>query len=186
MDARLTETTTAAREGIDLAGCIRAIPDFPIPGILFRDITTLLGNGPAFHAAVDAMLAPFAGRKIDAIAAVEARGYLLAAPMAYRLGVGVIPVRKPGKLPYETIRQDYTLEYGTNTLEVHKDACQSGMRVLVVDDLIATGGSARATAQLIEKLGAKVEAFAFLVELEDLKGRDQLAGYEVHAVVGYR
>jgi adenine phosphoribosyltransferase len=170
---------------LDLKEYIRDIPDFPIPGILFRDITPLLRDGPAFRQAVDDLMAPFAHEKIDAIAAVEARGYVLAAPLAYKLGVGLIPVRKPGKLPYSTISQEYTLEYGKNTLEVHHDACQPGQRVLIVDDLIATGGSARATAQLIERLGASVLGFAFLVELGFLNGRQVLDKYRVHSVLNY-
>ena len=169
----------------DLRDVIRNIPDFPIPGILFRDITTLLKDAGAFREAVTRMAAPFVDRKIDVVAAVEARGYIFAAPIADRLGVGIVPVRKPGKLPFETIRQEYSLEYGTNTLEVHKDAVAPGQRVLIVDDLIATGGSAQATARLLEQLGAKVEAFAFLIELADLEGRKLLDGYEVHSVVTY-
>lgn len=170
---------------LDLKSYIRDVPDFPIPGILFRDITTLLRNGPAFRQAIDELILPYQNEKIDAVAAVEARGYVLAAPLAYRMNVGLIPVRKPGKLPSKTIKQDYTLEYGSNTLEVHDDACAPGSRVLVIDDLIATGGSARATAQLIERLGATVIGFAFLVELEVLKGRDALKDYRVEAVLKY-
>ena len=185
MDVSAPSPTEVVDSETDLRRCIRTIPDFPIPGILFRDITTLLKDGKAFQEAIDRMVKPFLDRPIDIVAAVEARGYIFAAPIALRLGVGMILVRKPGKLPFETIEQEYALEYGTNTLEVHKDAVAPGMRVLVVDDLIATGGSAQATARLLEKLGARVEAFSFLIELEDLKGRDLLQGYDVHAVVGY-
>lgn len=185
MDVSAPSPAEVVDSGTDLRRWIRDIPDFPIPGILFRDITTLLKDGKIFHEAIERMVKPFLDRKIDVVAAVEARGYIFAAPIALRLGVGVVPVRKPGKLPFETIKQEYSLEYGTNTLEVHKDAVAPGTHVLVVDDLIATGGSAQATAQLLEKLGAKVEAFSFLIELEDLKGRDLLKGYDVHAVVGY-
>ena len=170
---------------VDLRSFIRDVPDFPIPGILFRDITPLLGNGPAFVQALNAMIEPFRDLHIDAIAAVEARGYVLAAPLAYQLGIGLIPVRKPGKLPYDTIKRDYSLEYGKNVLEVHRDACRPGDRVLIVDDLIATGGSARATASLIEQLGGQVVGFSFLVELDFLNGREALEGYEVHAVLNY-
>ena len=174
-----------ATDRLDLRSYIRDIPDFPIPGILFKDIMPLIGNGPAFRQSIDEMLAPFRGERIDAIAAVEARGYILAAPMACALGVGLIPVRKPGKLPYTTISEDYSLEYGKNTLEVHHDACKPGARVLVVDDLIATGGSARATAQLIDRLGGTVVGFSFLVELAFLPGRQALDGYKVHSVLQY-
>lgn len=176
---------TQATERLDLKTYIRDIPDFPIPGILFKDIMPLVGDGPAFRQSIADMLAPFRDEKIDAIAAVEARGYILAAPMATALGVGLIPVRKPGKLPYTTLSEDYSLEYGKNTLEVHHDACQPGARVLIVDDLIATGGSARATAQLIQRLGGTVVGFAFLVELTFLPGRQALEGYNVHSVLKY-
>lgn len=178
------ETHTTASE-LDLKSFIRDVPDFPIPGILFRDITPLLGHGQAFRQAVDALMVPYGKQEIDAIAAVEARGYVLAAPLAYKLGIPLVPVRKPGKLPYATVSQEYTLEYGKNRLEVHEDAVKKGARVLIVDDLIATGGSARASAQLIERIGGKVLGFSFLVELTFLNGREALGGYNVHAVLKY-
>lgn len=174
---------TSAR--LDLKTFVRDIPDFPIPGILFKDIMPLIGDGSALRQSVDDLLAPFREARIDAIAAVEARGYLLAAPMACALGVGLIPVRKPGKLPYKTISQDYSLEYGKNTLEMHDDACKPGARVLIVDDLIATGGSARAAGHLIERVGGTVAGFAFLIELGFLNGRQALDGYTVHSVLHY-
>jgi len=169
----------------ELQSFIRAIPDFPIKGILFRDITPLLQDRAAFRAAVDMMASPYADKRIDRVVAIEARGYILGAPMAYKLGAGFIPVRKPGKLPYEKINVDYALEYGTNTLEMHKDAIVKGERVLIVDDLLATGGTAAATRSLLEELGADVAGFAFLIELEALGGRAKLAGADVRAFIKY-
>lgn len=165
--------------------CIRDVPDFPIPGILFRDITPLLRDPRGFHASIDRLMEPFAGRGIDLVVAVEARGYIFAAPISYKLGCGLVPVRKPGKLPSDTLKQEYSLEYGTNVLEIHRDAIQPGQRVLIVDDVIATGGSARATAELVQRLGGVVEGFSFLIELEFLKGREALPGYQVHSVIQY-
>ena len=169
----------------DLKRIIRDIPDFPQKGILFRDITPLLQDPQAWRTCVDSLTDWCRGKGIEAVAAVEARGYLIGAPLAYNLGVPLIPVRKPGKLPYETVAQKYELEYGSNTLEMHKDAVTAGQKVLVVDDLIATGGSARATAQLIERLGGTVAAFAFLIELTFLNGRDTLTGYEIFSLIKY-
>ena len=169
----------------DLQSLIRAIPDFPIKGILFRDITPLLQDAKAFRAAIDMMAAPYADQKIDRIVAIEARGYILGAPLAYRLGAGFIPVRKPGKLPYDKINVDYALEYGTNTLEMHKDALAHGERALIVDDLLATGGTAAATKSLLEELGAEVVGFAFLIELAALGGRAKLAGTDVRSFITY-
>ncbi|HXW76980.1 MAG TPA: adenine phosphoribosyltransferase [Candidatus Eremiobacteraceae bacterium] len=165
---------------------IRAIPDFPIPGILFRDITPLLKDKRGFAAAIDLMASAFADEQIDYVVAIEARGYILGAPIAYKLGAGFIPVRKPGKLPFEKINVDYELEYGTNTLEMHKDAFSSGDRILLVDDLLATGGTAAATCELLGKLGAHVVGIAFLIELRALGGRKKLpSGVEVRAFIEY-
>ncbi|MBV9027471.1 MAG: adenine phosphoribosyltransferase, partial [Candidatus Eremiobacteraeota bacterium] len=161
------------------------IPDFPIPGILFRDITPLLKDKQGFRRAIDLFVDRFSGRGIDYVVAMEARGYIFGAPIAYALGAGFIPVRKPGKLPYERLSEEYALEYGTNTLEVHSDAIGKGDRVLVVDDLLATGGTAAATARLLKRLGATVEAYAFLVELTALHGRETLTDAEVVAFVSY-
>jgi adenine phosphoribosyltransferase len=161
------------------------IPDFPISGILFRDITPLLKDKQGFHQAIDLFVERFAGRGIDHVVAIEARGYIFAAPIAYAIGAGFIPVRKPGKLPYDTLREEYALEYGTNTLEIHADAIGRGERVLVVDDVLATGGTAAATARLLERLGASVEAFAFLIELTGLRGREALAGAEIVSFISY-
>jgi adenine phosphoribosyltransferase len=170
---------------VEIEALIRAIPDFPIPGILFRDITPLLKDKQGFRQAVDVFVEQFSGRGIDRVVAIEARGYILGAPIAYAIGAGFVPVRKPGKLPGEKISEEYALEYGTNSLEIHSDAVDKGDRVLVVDDLLATGGTAAATARLLERLGARVEAFAFLVELTELHGREALGGAEITAFVAY-
>jgi len=170
---------------VEIDSLIRAIPDFPIPGILFRDITPLLKDKQGFRRAIDLFVERFKGRGIDYVVAMEARGYIFGAPIAYALGAGFIPVRKPGKLPYERLSEEYALEYGTNTLEVHSDAIGKGDRVLVVDDLLATGGTAGATARLLRRLGATVEAYAFLVELTALRGRAALTDAEVVAFVSY-
>lgn len=170
---------------MDLKSKIRDIPDFPKEGIIFKDITTLLKDKEAFKYCIDKFAEKYKDTKLDAIVAVEARGYIFGAALAYKLGVGFIPVRKPGKLPYETFSMDYELEYGTNTLEIHKDAIAEGQRVLVVDDLVATGGSSKACAHLIEKIGGKVAGFAFLVELTFLNGRDTLEGYDVFSLIQY-
>ncbi|MCD6519291.1 MAG: adenine phosphoribosyltransferase [Anaerolineae bacterium] len=170
---------------MDLASFIRDIPDFPVEGILFKDITPLLQNPQAFREAIDQLAARYKDRAIDQVVAIESRGFIFGAPLAYKLGAGFIPVRKPGKLPAETISVEYTLEYGTNTLEMHKDALKPGDRVLLVDDLLATGGSARAAAKLIEQLGGKVEGIAFLIELEFLHGRSKLEGYDVFSLITF-
>ncbi len=164
---------------------IRAIPDFPIPGILFRDITPLLKDKQGFREAIDLFVDRFRDSNIDYVVGIEARGYMLGAPLAYAIGAGFIPVRKPGKLPYDKIVESYALEYGTNSLEIHADALGHGERVVVVDDLLATGGTAAATKRLLERLGAKVEAFAFLIELQALKGREALTGVDVVSFVKY-
>ncbi len=164
---------------------IRAIPDFPIPGILFRDITPLLKDKQGFKDAVDLFVERFKNRKIDYVVGIEARGYMLGAPLAYAIGAGFVPVRKPGKLPYSKLSESYALEYGTNSLEIHADALGNGDRVIVVDDLLATGGTAAATRRLLERLGAQVDAFAFLIELADLKGRDVLKGIDVETFITY-
>jgi adenine phosphoribosyltransferase len=164
---------------------IRSIPDFPKEGILFRDITTLLKDGEGFRMAVDAITAPYKDKSVSKIVCVEARGFLLGGAMAYLLGCGVVPVRKPGKLPHEIEKQDYTLEYGTACVEIHKDAIEPGESVLIVDDLLATGGTARAAADLVERLGGKILGIAFLVELLGLEGRKLLDKYDVFSVITY-
>jgi len=170
---------------VDIERLIRAIPDFPIPGILFRDITPLLKDKQGFRQAIDLFVNHFKDRKIDYVVGIEARGYMLGAPLAYAIGAGFIPVRKPGKLPYTKITESYALEYGTNSLEIHDDALSDGDRVVVIDDLLATGGTAAATRRLLERLGAHIEGFGFLVELEALKGREALAGADVVAFARY-
>jgi adenine phosphoribosyltransferase len=169
----------------ELRAKIREIPDFPKPGILFYDITTLLKDPVAYRAAIDAMLAPYTGMAIDIVVGMESRGFIFSAPMAYQLGAGLVPVRKLGKLPAETISVEYALEYGSNTLEVHRDAIQPGQRVLIVDDLLATGGTVNGTVELVQRLKGQIAGLAFLVELGFLKGRDRLAGYTVTSVITY-
>lgn len=164
---------------------IRSIPDFPKKGILFRDITTLLQNGPQFRRAIDTLAKHYEGKKIDQIVAVESRGFIVAAPLAYKLNVGLIPVRKKGKLPYKTVETTYELEYGTDTLQMHADAFQPGANILIVDDLLATGGTAKATIDLVEKLKGKIMGICFLIELTDLKGIEKLKGYEVLSIIKY-
>ena len=165
---------------------IRDVPDFPKPGIVFKDITPLLADVHAFMEAIEDLVAGVRGLKPTHVAGVESRGFLLAGPMAERLGVGVIPLRKPGKLPCETWKEDYSLEYGEASLEIHRDACGPTDRVVVVDDLLATGGTAAASVNLIRKTGAEVVGACFVVELEFLQGRQQLHGVEIHSLVGVK
>lgn len=169
----------------DLRARIREIPDFPKPGILFYDITTLLKDHAAFKEAIGLMTEPFRDAKVDIVVGMESRGFIFSAPMAIELGAGFVPVRKLGKLPAETLTVEYALEYGSNTLEVHRDAIEAGQRVLIVDDLLATGGTVRGTIELVERLKGEVVGLAFLVELEFLKGRDRLEGRRVSSVVQY-
>ena len=164
---------------------IREIPDFPKPGILFYDITTLLKDPGAFKEAIDLLTEPYRDTKVDVVVGMESRGFIFSAPMAYQLDAGFVPVRKLGKLPAETVSVEYALEYGTNTLEVHKDAIAPGQKVLVVDDLLATAGTVLGTIELVTQLKAEVVGLAFLVELLFLKGRDRLDGHEIHSVIQY-
>ena len=173
-----------AMDPADLGRYLRDIPDHPQPGVLFRDITPLLGDAAAFSAAIDALAAPFVG-SVDLVAGVEARGFMFAAPVAHRLGVGFVPVRKPGKLPWTTVSETYELEYGTDSLEIHTDATVPGQRVLVVDDVLATGGTAAATVALFRSTGADVVAATFLVELAALGGRSKLGELPVHSILTY-
>jgi adenine phosphoribosyltransferase len=170
---------------VDLRAKIREIPDFPKPGILFYDITTLLKDPASFRQAIDLMLEPYKDERIDIVVGMESRGFIFSAPMAYLLNAGLVPVRKLGKLPAETITVEYALEYGSNTLEIHRDAIEAGQRVLIVDDLLATGGTVRGTIELVERLKAQVVGLAFLVELDFLKGRERLEGRRVTSVVSY-
>lgn len=169
----------------DLKAQIRHVPDFPKAGILFYDITTLLQDPAGFRAAVDSLANPFAGHGIDLVVGIESRGFIFGAAVADRLGVGFAPVRKPGKLPSVCVRESYALEYGTDMLEIHADAVKQGQRVLIVDDLLATGGTARATTDLVKRIGGEVHALAFLIELVGLNGREKLAGERVHASLQY-
>lgn len=162
---------------------IRSIPDFPKKGILFRDITTLLKSPEGFSEAINQIALLYEPRRIELIVSIEARGFILGAALAYKLGVGFVPVRKSGKLPAETIEVRYELEYGFDTLQIHKDAILPGQKVLIVDDLLATGGTMVATKQLVEQLKGEIIGFAFLIELTDLKGREKLKGYEVKALL---
>ena len=164
---------------------IRHVPDFPKPGILFYDITTLLRDPAGFKAAIDALAIPFNGKGIDAVVGIESRGFIFGAAVADRLGCGFVPVRKPGKLPSKTSRATYALEYGSDTLEIHEDAVTKGQKVIIVDDLLATGGTAKATLDLVKGLGATVAGLAFLIELVGLDGRSRLTGEHIHAVLKY-
>jgi adenine phosphoribosyltransferase len=170
---------------LELTDYIRAIPDFPKPGILFRDITPLLAHPAAFRAAIDQLVDRYRDRNIDVIAAAEARGFIFAAPLALELNVGFVPVRKPGKLPFDTHAFHYDLEYGTDTLEVHIDGISPGQNVLLVDDLLATGGTIRACCRLVERCGAKVAGCAFVIELADLGGAKQIADYNPYSLIKY-
>lgn len=169
----------------DLASLVRNIPDFPQPGIQFKDITTLIGNGPAFNQVISTMVERYRTAGIDIVAGVESRGFIFSAPIALHLGVGLVPVRKPGKLPADTYEIEYELEYGSNKLEIHRDAVPPGARVLVVDDLLATGGTILAASQLIERAGGSVAELAFVIELTFLGGREKLAGYPIYSVIQY-
>ncbi|MGH2467048.1 MAG: adenine phosphoribosyltransferase [Candidatus Limnocylindrales bacterium] len=169
----------------DLRARIREVPDFPKPGILFYDITTLLKDAAAYREAIDLLVEPYHKERIDLVVGMESRGFIFSAPMAYQLQAGLVPVRKLGKLPAETVSVEYALEYGTNTLEIHKDAIQPGQRVLIVDDLLATGGTVSGTIELVERLAGQVVGLAFLVELDFLKGRERLHGQSIHSVIRY-
>jgi adenine phosphoribosyltransferase len=169
----------------DLKRLIRSIPDFPKKGILFRDITTLLQNGPQFRRVIDTLAKHYGGKRIDKIVAVESRGFIIASPLAYKFKAGIIPVRKKGKLPHKTVEATYELEYGTDTLQMHADAIEPGDNILIVDDLLATGGTAKATIELVNKLGGKIVGICFLIELTDLKGREKLKEHKVHSIIKY-
>ncbi len=170
---------------LDPRDWIRDVPDFPKPGIMFKDITPMLGNPRVFRAVVDGIAEAFRGRKIDIVAAAEARGFLFGAPLALALGVGFVPIRKPGKLPYQTVSLEYELEYGSDRLEMHNDAVGQGTRVLLLDDVLATGGTMRACRELVEQAGAQVVACAFVVELGFLQGRARLGSTEVFSLINY-
>jgi adenine phosphoribosyltransferase len=164
---------------------IRDVPDFPQAGIIFKDITPLLADENAFSSVIDLIVVHYGRGSIDKVVGIEARGFILASPVAYHFGAGFVPIRKEGKLPWESEREEYELEYGTAVLEVHKDGISPGERVLIVDDVLATGGTARATARLVERLGGKVVGVACLIELSFLKGRDVLADYDFFSLITY-
>ena len=170
---------------MDLKSTIRSIPDFPKPGILFRDITTMLKDGAAFSAVIDELAQRYRSESIDAIAGIESRGFIFGAALAAKLGMGFIPIRKPGKLPAKTVSAQYSLEYGTDTIEMHVDAVSPGMRILLIDDLLATGGTMHAACELVEKTGGLVTECCFIIELADLKGRDALAGKNIFSLLVY-
>ncbi|SDU29641.1 adenine phosphoribosyltransferase [Stappia sp. ES.058] len=171
----------------ELLAAIRTIPDYPKEGILFRDITTLLGNARAFRRAVDALVQPWAGSKVDKVAGIEARGFILGGAVAHQLSAGFVPIRKKGKLPYDTVRIAYSLEYGLDEMEMHKDAIEPGEKVILVDDLIATGGTAEAATRLLQQIGAEVIAACFIVDLPDLGGREKIEalGVPVRTLVAF-
>lgn len=164
---------------------IRDIPDFPEDGIIFRDITTLLADAGAFRTTIDAMVAPYRESRIDKVVVIESRGFIFGTPIAYLLNAGIVPVRKPGKLPAETWTEEYELEYGTNSLEIHKDAIRDNERVIIIDDLLATGGTVEATIRLVERFGGEIIGISVLAELQALKGRDRLGDYPTHSLVTY-
>jgi len=170
---------------MDLAKTIRDIPDFPKKGIIFKDITTLLKDSTAFKYVIDTIVKKYRSQDIDKVVGIESRGFIFGGAVAYHLGCGFVPARKPGKLPAEKISESYTLEYGTNTLELHTDAIQEDEKVLIIDDLLATGGTAAAVAKMVEKLKGKVHAIEFLIELEFLKGKEKLKGYNVNSYIRY-
>ncbi len=170
---------------VDLKSKLRVIPGWPKKGVNFIDITPLLGDAKAFRSVVDALTNHFEDKRIDSIVGIEARGFMIAAPVAYKLGVGFVPARKKGKLPFKKVSIEYSLEYGTEFIEMHRDAIKKGERVAIIDDLLATGGTAEATVRLVEKMGGKVVGLGFLVELDFLKGRQKLADYELFSLVHY-
>jgi adenine phosphoribosyltransferase len=169
----------------NLTELIRDVPNFPVPGILFRDITTLLKVGPAFQKVIDQFCDKLAPLKADKVVAIESRGFIFGAPISYKLGLGFVPARKLGKLPAETISAAYDLEYGTNTVEMHSDAIEQGERVIIVDDLLATGGTTRATIELVERLGGDVVALAFMIELTELGARQYLEDYNIITLIRF-
>ena len=170
---------------MNLKDKIRTIPDFPIEGIMFRDITTLLQDKDAFKQTCDELYRRYKDRNIDVVVGIESRGFIFGSVLAYNPGVGFVPIRKPGKLPAKTIKEEYKLEYGKDAVEIHEDAIKKGDNVLIIDDLIATGGTVCAACRLIEKLGGKVEELAFVIELPDLKGRDKIKGYKIFSMVEF-
>ena len=170
---------------MDLKSHIRHVPDFPKAGILFYDITTLLRDAQGFKTAIDLMSMPYIDQEIDVVVGIESRGFILGGPVAQRIGAGFVPIRKPGKLPSKSVREDFDLEYGKDAIEIHADAVEKGQRVLIVDDVLATGGTARAATELVKKLGGEIHGLAFLIELLFLDGKSKLAGENVYSVLQY-
>jgi adenine phosphoribosyltransferase len=176
---------TTSNKGDDFGKYCRDIPDFPKPGIIFKDITNLLKNGPVFKRAIDVIAGNYSGQRIDSIVCIEARGFIIGSALAYRTGSGIIPVRKKGKLPWNIFSENYSLEYGQDVLEIHQDSIEPGQRVLIVDDLIATGGTIEATAKLIRKMKGEIIGAAFLIELVNLKGKEKLPGIPVFSLIKF-
>ncbi len=172
-------------KAIKLKETIRSIHDWPIKGVIFRDITTLMQNPEAFQNSCDILFDRYKDQNIDKIVGIDARGFVFGAVLAYKLGIGFVPVRKKGKLPFKTIEESYSLEYGEDTLEIHEDAVQKGEKIIIIDDLIATGGTIGATVKLVTKLGADIVECAFVVELPDLKGRDQIQGCKIYSITQF-
>jgi adenine phosphoribosyltransferase len=183
--ARSAPPTVTVSSVDDLRAMIREVPDFPKPGIRFYDITTLLKQGDAFREVIDRMADQIGDTKVDVVVGMESRGFIFSAPLAYKLGAGFVPVRKLGKLPAETIEVEYELEYGTATLEIHSDAIGKGQNVLIVDDLLATGGTVMGTIELVRRLGGEIAGLSFMVELTALHGRDKLGEFEIHTLISY-
>jgi len=181
----MKQAKSRERESMDLKSVIRNIPDFPVPGIQFKDITTLLKIPDAYRQAIDEIVESIQDLGADTVVGPEARGFIICAPVAYAAGLRFVPARKPGKLPAAVSRYEYALEYGTDALEIHKDAIQKGHKVVIADDLLATGGTALAVAKLVESMGGEVVAMRFMIELTDLKGRETLKGYDVRSLVQY-
>lgn len=181
----MTSSGEANSRAVRLKALVRDIPDFPKPGIVFKDITPLLESPEAFNEVVPALWEPWEGEVVDKVVGVEARGFIFAAPVALHCGAGFVPIRKPGKLPAEVETEEYELEYGTDLIEIHRDAIAKGERVLIVDDVLATGGTAAAAARLVRRLGGQVAGIAFLIELSFLAGRSRLDGYRLHSVIEY-
>jgi len=175
----------ASQDEIFIKSRIRTVPNFPKPGIMFRDITTLIGDKDGFEKVIDLFYNRYKNKKIEVVAGIEARGFIIASVIANKLGVGFVPVRKPGKLPFESVREEYELEYGKDAVEIHRDAIKKGQKVLLIDDLLATGGTSSAAANLIEKLGGEIEEIGFIVELPDLKGREKLGKWNVFSIVRF-
>ena len=170
---------------MDLKTKIRDVPDFPKPGIIFKDITTLLQDADALRYSIDLLAKQYRNQNIDKIVGIEARGFIFGAPLAYAINAGFVIIRKPGKLPYKTIKQSYELEYGTDEIEIHEDAIKPGERILLADDLLATGGTMAAATELINKIGGKIVGISFLIELSFLNGRKKLNGYDIHSIIEY-